>query len=173
MTMRSTSESSGSIAAAMVDMKCDMAGSAATLGIVFAAARLKLPIEVHAVVGSTENMTGAKAYRPGDVYKSYQGKTVEVINTDAEGRMVLADVLTWAARKLEGVVDLFQQVLGMEYLAAVQGLEFQRPLESSPKLEEAVARLRADVPRLEEDRFLAYDMRDAADLVASLSDLVG
>jgi len=85
----------------MVDMKCDMAGSAATLGIVFAAARLKLPIEVHAVVGSTENMTGAKAYRPGDIYKSLEGKTVEVINTDAEGRLVLADVLTWAARKLK------------------------------------------------------------------------
>lgn len=88
-------------AGSMVTMKCDMAGSATTLGIVFAAARLKLPIEVHAVVGSTENMTGSKAYRPGDVYESYQGKTVEVINTDAEGRMVLADVLTWAARKLK------------------------------------------------------------------------
>jgi leucyl aminopeptidase len=87
--------------ASMVDMKCDMAGSAATLGIVFAAARLKLPIEVHAVVGSTENMTGAKAYRPGDIYKSLEGKTVEVINTDAEGRLVLADVLTWAAQKLK------------------------------------------------------------------------
>lgn len=88
-------------AASMVDMKCDMAGAAATLGIVFAAARLELPVEVHAVVGSTENMTGAKAYRPGDVYKSLKGQTVEVINTDAEGRLVLADVLTWSARKLK------------------------------------------------------------------------
>jgi leucyl aminopeptidase len=88
-------------AGSMIDMKCDMAGAATTLGIVFAAARLKLPIEVHAVVGSTENMTGAKAYRPGDVYKSLEGKTVEVINTDAEGRLVLADVLTWSVRKLK------------------------------------------------------------------------
>jgi leucyl aminopeptidase len=88
-------------AGSMVDMKCDMAGAATTLGIVFAAARLKLPVEVHAVIGSTENMTGAKAYRPGDVYKSLEGKTVEVINTDAEGRLVLADVLTWAVRKLK------------------------------------------------------------------------
>ncbi|MGB5695626.1 MAG: leucyl aminopeptidase [Polyangiales bacterium] len=88
-------------AASMVDMKCDMAGAATTLGIVFAAARLELPIEVHGVVGSTENMTGAKAYRPGDVYKSLEGKTVEVINTDAEGRLVLADVLTWTVRKLK------------------------------------------------------------------------
>ena len=88
-------------AGAMADMKCDMAGAATTLGIVLAAARLKLPIEVHAVVGSTENMTGAKAYRPGDVYKSLEGKTVEIVNTDAEGRLVLADVLTWSARKLK------------------------------------------------------------------------
>jgi leucyl aminopeptidase len=88
-------------AGSMIDMKCDMAGAAATLGIVFAAARLKLPVEIHAIVGSTENMTGAHAYRPGDIYKSLQGKTVEVINTDAEGRLVLADVLTWTARKLK------------------------------------------------------------------------
>lgn len=88
-------------AGSMVTMKCDMAGAAATLGIVFAAARLKLPVEVHAIVGSTENMTGSEAYRPGDVYQSLQGKTVEIINTDAEGRLVLADVLTWTARKLK------------------------------------------------------------------------
>ncbi|MFZ1865240.1 MAG: leucyl aminopeptidase [Polyangiales bacterium] len=88
-------------AASMIDMKCDMAGAASTLGIVFAAARLKLPVEVHGVVGSTENMTGSKAYRPGDIYKSLEGKTVEIVNTDAEGRLVLADVLTWAARKLK------------------------------------------------------------------------
>lgn len=88
-------------AASMADMKCDMAGAASTLGIVFAAARMKLPVEVHALVGSTENMTGAKAYRPGDIYKSLEGKTVEIVNTDAEGRLVLADVLTWAVRKLK------------------------------------------------------------------------
>ena len=87
-------------AKSMVDMKCDMAGSATTLGVVFAAAKLKLPVEVHAVVGSTENMTGAAAYRPGDVFKSFQGKTVEIINTDAEGRLVLADCLAWATKEL-------------------------------------------------------------------------
>jgi leucyl aminopeptidase len=80
----------------MVDMKCDMAGAATTIGIVLAAARLGLPVEVHGVVGSTENMTGADAYRPGDVFTSREGKTVEIINTDAEGRLVLADVLSWA-----------------------------------------------------------------------------
>ncbi|MBX7193386.1 MAG: leucyl aminopeptidase [Sandaracinaceae bacterium] len=87
-------------AASMIDMKCDMAGAAVTIGIVLAAARLNLPIEVHALFGATENMTGDSAYRPGDVFKSYEGKTVEIINTDAEGRLVLADVL-WHAAKLE------------------------------------------------------------------------
>ncbi len=88
-------------AKSMIDMKCDMSGAATTLGIVLAAARLKLPVEVHAVIGATENMTGAEAYRPGDVYTSHEGKTVEVINTDAEGRLVLADCLSWAT-KLKG-----------------------------------------------------------------------
>ncbi len=87
-------------AGSMIDMKCDMAGAAVTIGIVLAAARLNLPIEVHALFGATENMTGDAAYRPGDVFKSYEGKTVEIINTDAEGRLVLADVL-WHATKLE------------------------------------------------------------------------
>ncbi|MEM6961885.1 MAG: leucyl aminopeptidase [Myxococcota bacterium] len=87
-------------AKAMAHMKCDMGGAATTIGAVLAAARLKLPIEVHGVIGSTENMTGGFAYRPGDVYSSYDGKTVEIANTDAEGRLVLADVLAWA-RELE------------------------------------------------------------------------
>ncbi len=85
-------------AGSMVTMKCDMAGAATTLGIVLAAADLGLPIEVHALIGCTENMTGAEAYRPGDVFRSYEGKTVEIINTDAEGRLVLADVLTYASK---------------------------------------------------------------------------
>ncbi|MDQ3032604.1 MAG: leucyl aminopeptidase [Myxococcota bacterium] len=85
----------------MVDMKCDMAGAAATIGILAACARLNLPIEVHGFIGATENMTGAAAFRPGDVFASLEGKTVEIINTDAEGRLVLADVLTHAARTLE------------------------------------------------------------------------
>ncbi|MBX3248500.1 MAG: leucyl aminopeptidase [Myxococcales bacterium] len=79
----------------MDTMKCDMAGAAATVGIVLAAAKLKLPVAVHAIIGCTENMTGAAAYRPGDVFTSLDGKTVEIINTDAEGRLVLADVLAW------------------------------------------------------------------------------
>lgn len=84
----------------MIDMKCDMAGAAATVGIMLACARLELPIEVHGFIGATENMTGASAYRPGDVFKSHEGKTVEIINTDAEGRLVLADVLSYVAKEV-------------------------------------------------------------------------
>jgi leucyl aminopeptidase len=87
-------------AKSMIDMKCDMAGAAATIGILSACARLDLPIEVHGFFGATENMTGASAYRPGDVFPSYEGKTVEIINTDAEGRLVLADVLAFAAKEI-------------------------------------------------------------------------
>ena len=85
----------------MIDMKCDMSGAATTLGIVLAAAKMKLPIAVHAIIGSTENMTGAAAYRPGDVFTSLDGKTVEIINTDAEGRLVLADCLAWTRDELK------------------------------------------------------------------------
>jgi len=85
----------------MLDMKCDMAGAAATIGLALAAARLEVPVEVHAVIGSTENMLGEDAYRPGDVFASLDGKTVEIINTDAEGRLVLADALAYA-RELGG-----------------------------------------------------------------------
>jgi leucyl aminopeptidase len=82
--------------ASMLDMKCDMAGAATTIAIVTLAAQLGLPLEVHGLVGSTDNMTGGWAYRPGDVFPSRDGKTVEIINTDAEGRLVLADVLAYA-----------------------------------------------------------------------------
>lgn len=85
-------------AKAMIDMKCDMSGAATTIGVVIAAAQLGLPVEVHGIIGCTENMTGSKAYRPGDIWPSLDGKMVEIINTDAEGRLVLADILTYAAR---------------------------------------------------------------------------
>ncbi|HKU44904.1 MAG TPA: leucyl aminopeptidase [Polyangiales bacterium] len=82
--------------ASMLDMKCDMAGAATTIALVTLIAQLGLPIEVHGIVGSTDNMTGGAAYRPGDVFPSRDGKTVEIINTDAEGRLVLADALAYA-----------------------------------------------------------------------------
>jgi leucyl aminopeptidase len=86
-------------AGSMPDMKCDMAGAATTIAVVTLAAQLQLPIEVHGIVGSTDNMTGGAAYRPGDVFPSRHGKTVEIINTDAEGRLVLADALAYACEQ--------------------------------------------------------------------------
>ncbi len=80
----------------MLDMKEDMAGAAVTLGIVLAAAHLKVPIEVHGMIAATDNSIGPDAYRPGDVIPSRDGKFIEVINTDAEGRMILADALSYA-----------------------------------------------------------------------------
>jgi histidine ammonia-lyase len=93
--------------------------------------------------------------------------SVDSIPTSA-GQEDHVSMSTWAARKLARVVELGRQVLGMEYLAAAQALEFHRPLETSPALEGVVARLRERVPRLEDDRFLADDMKTAADLLSEL-----
>lgn len=91
----------------MDQMKFDMCGAAATLGVMEAVARLSLPINVDGVVAAVENMPDGKAYRPGDVITTLSGKTVEVLNTDAEGRMILADALTWTGRfKPAAMVDI-------------------------------------------------------------------
>jgi leucyl aminopeptidase len=82
----------------MEDMKGDMAGGAAVLAGMGAIAELELPLRVIGVVGATENMVGGGSYRPGDIVRAMNGKTIEVINTDAEGRLILADVL-WYARE--------------------------------------------------------------------------
>lgn len=80
----------------MMTMKCDMAGAATMLGAMQAIARLKLPCNVVGLAGLVENMTGPGAYKLGDVLRARSGKTIEVHNTDAEGRLVLADVLNVA-----------------------------------------------------------------------------
>ncbi|MCL6565147.1 MAG: leucyl aminopeptidase [Acidobacteriia bacterium] len=80
----------------MEKMKYDMAGGATVIAVMRAVARLKPPIEVLCVVPATENMPGGRAQKPGDVYIAMSGKSVEVINTDAEGRLILADGLTYA-----------------------------------------------------------------------------
>ncbi|MBX7112779.1 MAG: leucyl aminopeptidase [Myxococcaceae bacterium] len=80
----------------MVDMKTDMAGSAAVLGAMRVIAHLAPPFPVHAMMGACENMPSGNAYRPGDVLVSRLGKTVEITNTDAEGRLVLGDMLAYA-----------------------------------------------------------------------------
>ncbi len=83
----------------MHEMKTDMAGGATMLGVMQAIAQLKPKARVVAVVPATENMPSGKAYKPGDVITSMSGKTIEVLNTDAEGRLVLADALTFAKQQ--------------------------------------------------------------------------
>jgi leucyl aminopeptidase len=83
----------------MEKMKYDMSGGAAVLGAMKAIAQLKPSIPVTAFVPAVENMVGSKAQRPGDIVKSLNGKTVEVLNTDAEGRLILIDAITYAQRQ--------------------------------------------------------------------------
>jgi leucyl aminopeptidase len=87
-------------------MKFDMCGAAGVLGAMEAIARLKLPINVVGLIGSTTNMPSGTAVKPGDVVKSMSGKFIEIINTDAEGRLVLADVLSYAGTfKPSAIID--------------------------------------------------------------------
>ena len=91
----------------MEDMKFDMSGAAAVLGAMQAVAALKLPGYFVGLVAATENLPSGTSYKPGDILKTMSGKTIEILNTDAEGRLILADTLTYAGRyKPAGVVDL-------------------------------------------------------------------
>ena len=92
----------------MEDMTYDMAGSAAVVGLMKTLAKRKAKINAVGVVGLVENMVSGNAQRPGDIVKSYSGKTIEVLNTDAEGRLVLADALTYTERKYKPkfIIDL-------------------------------------------------------------------
>jgi leucyl aminopeptidase len=93
--------------AAMDEMKFDMGGAAAVLGAMVALARLELPINVVAIVPACENMPDGGATRPGDVVTSMSGKTIEILNTDAEGRLILCDAITYARRfKPDTVIDV-------------------------------------------------------------------
>ena len=94
-------------AAAMHEMKMDMSGGAAVLEATAAIAELGFPVEVISVIAAVENMPSGTATRPGDIITQLNGKTVEVNNTDAEGRLILADALTWCVRQgAERIVDL-------------------------------------------------------------------
>ena len=108
----------------MSGMKFDMSGGAAVLEAVAAIARLQLPVRVVAVVGATENLPSGRAMKPGDILRARNGTTIEVINTDAEGRLVLADCLTHAIeRGAERLVDVAtltgsaQMTFGAHYAA--------------------------------------------------------
>ena len=107
-------------------MKSDMAGAAAVTGVLYAAAKNKLPLHIIGLIPATDNRPGGKAVAPGDVITMHSGLTVEVLNTDAEGRLILADALSFAKKyNPELVIDLAtltgaaQRALGKEALAAM------------------------------------------------------
>ena len=157
-------------AKSMADMYIDMAGSAAVLGAMKAVALLNPSAPVHGIVGACENMPGGNSYRPSDVLTMYSGKTVEVLNTDAEGRLVLADAIHYATQlEPRGIVDLAtltgacMVALGPYYTALLSDDEalaseiagaaeragenvWRLPLD--PKLAETLKSKRADIKNL-------------------------
>ncbi|AXH12766.1 leucyl aminopeptidase [Halarcobacter bivalviorum] len=113
----------------MTTMKSDKSGGCAILGVMSIISKLELPIEVHAVVGAVENMIGGDAYKPDDVLKAKNGTTIEVKNTDAEGRLVLADCLCYAQDEIKDIDYIFDYatltgacVVGVgEYTSGIMG----------------------------------------------------
>ena len=113
----------------MVTMKSDKSGGCAVLGIMSVISKLGLDIEVHGIVGAVENMIGGDAYKPDDVLKAKNGKTIEVRNTDAEGRLVLADCLCYAQDEIKDIDYIFDYatltgacVVGVgEYTTGIMG----------------------------------------------------
>ena len=99
-------------AAQMDEMKFDMCGSAAVLGIFRAVSELDLPLNLLGVIPATENLLGAAAYKPGDIITSYKGITIEVLNTDAEGRVILSDALAYAAQQKPAEIIDFATLTG-------------------------------------------------------------
>lgn len=91
----------------MYDMRLDKSGAITILGLIKAIHDLNLPIEIQALLGFSENMIGSKAYKPGDILKTRSGKTIEVMNTDAEGRILLADLFEYAQDKISKIDYIF------------------------------------------------------------------
>lgn len=96
----------------MLEMKADMAGGALVIGVLQAAALLKLPIEIIGVVPAVENMLSGKSYKPGDIIISASGKSIEVKDTDAEGRIILADALHYASQQKPDIIIDFATLTG-------------------------------------------------------------
>ena len=135
----------------MEDMTYDMAGSAVVVGLMKSLALRKAKVNAVGVVGLVENMPGGNAQRPGDIVKSYSGKTVEILNTDAEGRLVLADALTYTEEKYSPkfIVDLATLTgaiivsLGSEYAGLFSNDDklSKQLIEIGEKVEEKVWRM--------------------------------
>ena len=135
----------------MEEMKYDMAGSAVVVGLLKTLALRKAKVNAIGVVGLVENMPGGNAQKPGDIVKSYSGKTIEVLNTDAEGRLVLSDALSFAEKKFNPkfIIDLATLTgaiivsLGEEYAGLFSNNDdlSNKIFEASKKIGEKVWRL--------------------------------
>tara|TARA_Y100001970_G_C14243911_1_gene866702 strand:- start:702 stop:2165 length:1464 start_codon:yes stop_codon:yes gene_type:complete len=135
----------------MEDMTYDMAGSAAVIGLMKTLALRKSKINAVGVVGLVENMVSGNAQRPGDIVKSYSGKTIEILNTDAEGRLVLADALTFTEEKFKPqfMIDLATLTgaiivsLGSEYAGLFSNNDklSKQLIDSGAKIEEKLWRM--------------------------------
>ena len=123
---------------AMMGMKMDMGGAAAVLSALEGAAKLSAPWEVHAIVAATENMTGGAAYKLGDVLTASNGKTIEIDNTDAEGRLTLADALVYAGKLKPTYIFDFATLTGACIIAL--GPHIAGVMSKDDELVRAVAR---------------------------------
>ncbi len=154
----------------MVDMKADMAGAAVVIGIMNAAAKLKLPFELVGVVPAVENAIAGNAYKPGDIVKTASGKSIEVKDTDAEGRIILADALEYASKQKPDEIIDFATLTGSvvvalgEYAAGV----FTKNNELAEKLSEAGTRSFERVWRLpfwdDYNKLVKSDIADVSNL---------
>lgn len=145
-------------ASGMEDMKYDMAGSAAVIGTMVALAKRKAKVNAVGVVGLVENMPDGNAQRPGDVVRSMSGQTIEVINTDAEGRLVLCDLLTYTQEKLkpQAMVNL-ATLTGAIVLAL--GNEHAGLFSNDDKLSEQLL----EAGKATEEKLWRFPMNDAYD----------
>ncbi|MBS9782828.1 MAG: leucyl aminopeptidase [Arcobacter sp.] len=162
----------------MVSMKCDKSGGSAVLGIMNAISKLDYSYEVHGIIGAVENMIGGDAYKPDDILKAKNGKTIEVKNTDAEGRLVLADCLCYAQDEIKNIDYIFDVatltgacIIGLgEYTTGVMG--------HSEKLKKKMLKASKDsgelVGILPYNRYLPSMIKsEVADIVNSTSSKAG
>jgi leucyl aminopeptidase len=155
-------------ASSMEEMKGDKAGASAVLGAMTAISRLKIGRNVKAVIPLVENLPGGGAQRPGDVVRSYSSKTIEIINTDAEGRLILADSISWAKERFnpECIVDIATLTGAcMVALGRVRAGYFANSEELSQKLEAAARKSGEKLWRLPLDPEYREDLlSDIADI---------
>jgi leucyl aminopeptidase len=123
-------------AASMETMKDDMSGAAAVIGVMSVVAELKPDVEVRGYLAIAENMPGGRAQKPGDVVKAFNGKTIEVLNTDAEGRLVLSDAISYACSKNPDVVIDIATLTGACVVAL--GHRVSAVMTNTPKLFNAI-----------------------------------